>query len=212
MKKTVLKSLVAIIVICAIAVVVFILLPPQAINVPLSGGGYICIKPISLLRSFLGSTSEIIYRANGINGDITIWQDITSRPVFVAPLPYTNSFLCLYNWDGDLRLMRINPNMGFDPASAIENDISTNVVCFSPWDVQDATIHDWCQIESCLTNSFGADRASYVVNQLPLNLFRDRCLSTIIAGVHMRVRLMNEYGASAWPMLNTRRYPIGVTN
>ena len=212
MKKLVVKLLIATVLIGAIALAAVILMPPQTINVPLSGGGNVRIKPISLLRSLWGAPSKILYEANGLRGEVDLWQDFADRPVLVEPVPGTNIFLCLYDCDTGLQLLRVDPNRKFTPGRGTNADMSSAVVCASPWEVADANIRDWRQFSEYLKSTPASVLRSQIVCPFPFGLSRSQRLSGTVSQVEAQKKFMIENRADHWPVTTTLRYPIAAAN
>src|SRR4249920_2655497 len=87
------------------------------INVNLGNGGFARITPSSTLGSLrAGATATIFYKpSSGQAGTIVLWEDFFEGPIMVLAADDTNVLLCLYNFDVDLRLLRINPAQNFSP-------------------------------------------------------------------------------------------------
>jgi hypothetical protein len=115
----------------------------QRIDVTFSDGSFARITPASTWNSFQeGSKSTITYTSkSGQAGTVVLWQDFFHFPITVLPARDPNVLLCLYDFDVDFRLIRINTAKKFKPF--LPGSILNSIVCVSPWEVRAGTTNDW---------------------------------------------------------------------
>jgi hypothetical protein len=133
-------------------VIVLLGLIPWSKNIPLNNGSYAHITKASFIRSLLPEAYSTItyYPNNGQIGSVVLWQDIFDGPVMLIPANDTNVLLCLYDYDVDFRLFRIDMNKMFKPLSP---DSDLNHILFTcTWEIDDGTTSDWQEVLNYLHN------------------------------------------------------------
>jgi hypothetical protein len=187
--------------IAALAVGLFLILPPPTVSSNLPDGISVRVEPRSLVRSIAGGQCRItLQTAGGKAQEFALWQDLFHRPVLIAPIEATNIVLCLYEFDTDLRLLRVNVSRAFMPVHNINTNIVSTIVCSSSCDIQNATIRDWQRINDYLSNSAPATLGPQIVSPFPLGFDRQRRLQFTAGRVKAQTMLMLENGATEWPM------------
>ena len=168
----------------------------------LPGGDVVYLKGASLFQSVGGSSYRIIIQdVSKGTGQIELWQDLFHGPIVVVQAPELNGFLCLYEFDTDLRLIRIDPNLPFIPFT--KSSCLPAIVCSSTWRIDEAKIKDWQHILNCLR---GGQPTFHIIG-----LRKSRASSKAIAKrVNDQVRFMLQNGATQWPVTTTLRYPLKV--
>lgn len=188
-------------------VVALLVLPPPVVKLDLSEGGLISIKSLSLFKSFSGGTALVDYKKGSVAGEVAIWQDFFDGPILVEQFPDTDVLLCLYDDDTSFQLLRINPNMKFQPFPNASSEVSSRVVCASPWEVHDADIRDWRTFSDCLKRTPEAVLCAKSVCFLPITFNRTVWIQGICRQVEEQERMMIKNDANHWPVLKTLRYP-----
>jgi hypothetical protein len=111
------------------------------------------------------------------------------------------TLLCLYNFDVDLRLLRIDPAKSPKPFSS-ESRLDA-IVCASPWYIEAGTTNDWQEMLDYL-------------KKLPSGAFKSQSVPTFDLGIislhgspesiqqriEGQIGLMHRFGASQWPVPN----------
>jgi len=82
--------------------------------VPFNNGGFVRLKPASFLGSVFGAKCTLTYK-KGQNDEahIDLLQTFWKWPVIVIPSTNCNVFLCIYDNDVDVQLLRIDPSHPF---------------------------------------------------------------------------------------------------
>src|ERR1022692_3838746 len=117
------------------------------IQVLFGNGGVAHIRPASFLASLMGSGCNIDYQTReGKAGKVALWQDLFHHLIAVVPAPDSNVLLCVYDFDTDLRVLRIDTTRAFASApapTATTSSCLSAVVLSSSWDIQEGKIDDW---------------------------------------------------------------------
>src|SRR5690349_11664193 len=131
MARTALK-LVGLLLVAALCWALFVVLSRHQIDLPLKDGGRVRIVPASFLGTFRESRCLVTYTPKGgRGGTIALLETRIEWPVMVIPSTETNVLLCLYNFDMDLRLLRIDTEKKFTPF--LPDSPLRFVVRESPW-------------------------------------------------------------------------------
>lgn len=115
----------------------------QSVDVPLGDGAVAHIKPASTWGSLrTRATASITCESKETRGGtVLLWQDFFHWPITVIPSSSSNVVLCLYEFDVDLRLLRIDTARKFKPFPS--GSVLTQIVCSSTWSVEAGTTNDW---------------------------------------------------------------------
>ena len=109
----------------------------------LNNGGNVRMRPPAFWRALFPEAScSISYKGkNGQIGTVVLWQSAFDGPVTVFSSSDTNVLLCLYDYDVDFRLFRIDTARPFqsDPTNTVLNSI----LFTSSWEITDGTEDDW---------------------------------------------------------------------
>ena len=140
-------------------VILFIiyLLVPHSKTIPLAKGAQARVETASLLRSFRPEASCKIWYTpkSGPTGLIELWQDEFDGPMLLISSTNTNVLLCLYDYDVDMRLFRIDTTTAFRP---LPPSSSINRILFtSTWDIKYGLNADWDEVEDYLRNASNSD-------------------------------------------------------
>lgn len=116
---------------------------PSGTKIQLHDGGYAVITKASFLRSFFPEASATIdYKsANGNVGNVTLWQDEFDGPITIIAANKTNTLLCLYDDDVELRIFKIDTSKPFNALKTRSN--ITNLLFSSTWEIENGTYDDW---------------------------------------------------------------------
>lgn len=127
-----------------IAIVAAVLIPRQS-NLPIGRSGYALVKPATFLRSVFNeaSTKIRIISNSGQAGEVVLWQDPFDGPSMVIPAVETNVFFCLYDFDTQYLLVRIDLARPFEAIDA--QDILNRVLFSATCRVSNASSGDWNQ-------------------------------------------------------------------
>jgi hypothetical protein len=127
-------------------VIVLLGLVPWSKKITLDNGGYAHIKKASLVRSLWPEAySTVSYEPkSGQSGKIVLWQDIFDGPVTLLTASDTNVLLCLYDYDVDFRLFRIDTDKMFKPLSP-DSDLK-HILFSCTWEINDGTEADWQEV------------------------------------------------------------------
>ncbi len=127
-------------------VLVYVTLAPQITKIPLGDGSDVRIRKAPFLRAiFSEAHSDIAYSPKGKNaGEIVLWQSLFDGSVTVIAARETNVLLCLYDYDVDFRLFKINTEKAFSPM-ALDDDLKS-VLFTSSWEIQNGDFTDWQQM------------------------------------------------------------------
>jgi hypothetical protein len=152
-KKHLLKILVRAVLIVGLVLMIALIVigsTQRSFDVSLSNGGHVRITPAPTLRSLKsGATTKIFYQPiSGHAGEVVLWDDFFDHPLIVLPATDTNVLLCLYDFDVDLRLLRIDPAKNFKPLPT-GSPIGA-IICSSPWQIEPGTIEDWQETQRYL--------------------------------------------------------------
>lgn len=86
------------------------------------------IRPASLIEATLrGKCSVDIRTSSNRKAHIELYQDMSNSPVLVIPAKEAGIFVCIYDYDVDFQLLRINMNQPFDPKPG-EGFVKSNVL------------------------------------------------------------------------------------
>ena len=141
------------------ALIVLMGLIPWSKKIPLGNDNYAHIAKASLVRSLWPEAYSTIYYQpkDGQSGKIILWQDVFDGTVLLLPSSNTNVLLCLYDYDVDFRLFRIDTDKMFKPLSP---DSDLNSILFScTWKIGDGTEADWQELLNYLHKVSSSDFA-----------------------------------------------------
>jgi hypothetical protein len=118
----------------------------RSIVVPLKSGGVARITPASTFGSLRTDASATIFcePTGGQAGSVELWQDFFDRPIIVMASTNSNVLLCLYDFDVDLHLLRIDMAERFKPFPP--GSVLTHIVCASAWSVESGATNDWQEV------------------------------------------------------------------
>jgi hypothetical protein len=86
----------------------------RTVKVVFKGGGAAELKPASLLASIFGAKCVIaIESISGKKATIDLLQDRFNGPLTVVATTNENIFLCIYNYDVDIQILRIDLTQKF---------------------------------------------------------------------------------------------------
>ena len=172
----------------------------RKVDLCFSNGDRVSIKPAPFWRSVRGSDCAIFYRPRaGEAGTVVLWQDLVHGVIAVVPASRTNVLLCLYDFDTDLRLIKIDATMRFVslPAkTATYSGCIGAVVCSSPWNIEEAKIGDWQETIEYLKKS--PPRHSFGL----FGVGGQR--KHVLQRVEEQIKMMVDNGATEWPVMRTR--------
>jgi hypothetical protein len=165
--------------VCILTGLVLLALTKRDTKIVLANGSFVRIIPPSLLLG--DGNARIWYQPTGLPaGEIVVLQDSYDRPITVIAGPNSSVILCLYEFDVDLRLFKIDPSRKFKP---FPSDSALNaIVRKSPWEVEPATIDDWHYAHTFLAG-------------LPSKTFRRQSVPVFNYGLfrlHLEPQLINE--------------------
>src|ERR1035441_6897561 len=128
--------------------VVFALLGavPCSKRIPLGSADYALVTRASFFRSiFPEAYSTIMFHSkHGQDGSVVLWQDIFDGPIILIPGKDTSELLCLYDFDVDLRLFKIDTSKTFNP---LPPNSGLNHILFScTWEIDEGTSGDWQEL------------------------------------------------------------------
>lgn len=130
---------------------------PLGQDIPLANNRSAYAVPATFVRS-IGSEASctITYEpTSGVEGKIELWQDVFDGPILLIQSTNTDILLCLYDYDVDMRLFRIDLANGFrllSPTSSINN-----ILFSSSWDIQYGTEADWQEVNDYLRTASPKD-------------------------------------------------------
>ena len=97
------------------------------VRVKFKNGDWVEMKPASVYESIAGGACEINIRTASREGRIVFHQDVYDSPVMVIPAGSDNVFYCVFDYDVDTQLVRIDLNKPFQPASR-KSFVGSNVI------------------------------------------------------------------------------------
>lgn len=193
------------IVVLALTVAVVLMgLIHRDVDVSLSNGGFIRITPTSLWGSCgSGAGCRIFYRSSGgESGAVVLWQDFADKPIIVVPATDGKTLLCLYNFDVDLRLLKIDPTQNpkpFPPKSRLDT-----IVCSSPWHVESGTTNDWQEMSDYLKSLPSDAFKRRAVPAFGLGVMRfglgQEARENLLRRMEEQITVMHQLGAAEWPV------------
>ncbi len=137
----------------------------RQIAVPLGPGVTLRVHPASFWSSLLESSCSLTYKINGTDaGTLSLLETRIEWLIMAIPAVDTNCFLCLYDFDGDLRLFTVHTKNVFKPKPS--GTPLAYIVLVSPWEVTDAGSDDW-------------QTALKYVQQLPLPAYKQRAVPNL---------------------------------
>jgi hypothetical protein len=113
--KTMLLLLVGGAVVCLLYTLTVVVIH-RNVRVRYKNGDWVEMKPASLYESIAGGACEINIRTASREGRIVFHQDMHDSPVLVVPAGSINVFYCIFDYDVDTQLVRIDLNKPFQPA------------------------------------------------------------------------------------------------
>jgi len=130
---------------------VMVSLNHKRIKVRLANGDVIEVTPASLYESLHRASCEIEIRTSSKGvAKIVLYQDFWDSPIIVIPTTNANVFFCVFDYDVDTQLLRIDLNEPFD-AGAKSSFIKGNVL-FSTCKIERVSTHDNAAWEAaCVT-------------------------------------------------------------
>ena len=137
---------------------------PRTKNIKLPNGGRARVTAASLFRSLFNEANcEIEYEPTpGKRGTVVLWQDFFDGAIFLLPSTNANVLWCVYDYDVDLRLFKIDTGKLFTAPSAQD---PINYILFScTWDIQFGRAADWGEV---LTYLRSVSIADYKKSRLP---------------------------------------------
>ena len=106
-------------------------------------------------------TNWITIQKPAKSGAIILWQDVFDGPVMLISSTNSNVLLCLYDFDVDVRLFRIDTLKQFTPLPP-SSDI--NRILFScTWDIRYGTGDDWQEVSNYLRAASVADFRKHLI-------------------------------------------------
>ena len=99
-----------------LAVAVLLASIPRTIRVPLKDGGQVSFVQPSLIGKFFCSNCTITFSPReGKTNSVKLAQDYFDGPMMVLASTNTNVFFCIYDYDVDLLIIRIDLSQEFVP-------------------------------------------------------------------------------------------------
>jgi hypothetical protein len=132
------------------------LLVPHSKIVPLANGEA-RVEKASYFRAWRPEASCKIWYTpkTGGPGLIELWQDTCDGPILLINSTNANVLLCLYDYDVDMRVFRIDTSKTFKPLppkSTIKYMLFT-----STWEINYASVSEWGEVQDYLQNASGWD-------------------------------------------------------
>jgi hypothetical protein len=182
-------------------VIVLMGLIHRSTDLLLNDGGFIHITPTSLWGSYMSRAGcKIVYKTkDGEVGSIILFQNfLNCQPAMITPGAEGKTFLCLYETDTYLCLLKIDPTKR--PKQFLPKSDLNWIVLASSWDVESGTTNDWQEIRDYLKT-------------VPLNTFSQEAVTTLDLGfirlglgqyrkenllqvVEQQIKNMRQYGAT----------------
>jgi len=140
------SSLIILLVSLVIGFLMVLAIIPSSTSVNYGARGSAFIKPATFVRSLRQQAyCTIRYEPkSGQPGTIVLWQDAFDGPTMLLPAKNTNILLCLYDFDIDYRLLRIDTSKSFTPLLT-SNDLS-RILFKCDWLIGDGTTSDWQEV------------------------------------------------------------------
>ncbi len=167
-------------------------------------GAYVTFSPPSIWESFFSKDPTCraeINLAGKPAESLLFWQDYADRPVTVTGPYKDGSILCLYDFDIDLRLLKILPGEKAIPFGRA-SDLSV-ILYSSSCRVEVADIGDWETMYSALTS---LSKGSFNQGSIPIynlgGLEIHAPLKSIQKDIAEQIALMRKYNAKEWPVPN----------
>jgi len=99
-----------------LAIAVLLAAIPRTIRVPMKDGGQVSFVQPSLIGKFFCSNCTIKFSPReGKTNSVELAQDTFDGPMMVVASTNTNVFICIYDFDVDLLLIRIDLSRKFEP-------------------------------------------------------------------------------------------------
>jgi len=174
----------------------------QQIDVAFSNGCYTRIIPASFWSSCgTGSNCQLFYQPpNETAGTISLWQDLFDKPIIATLSGDGKSLLCLYNYDVDLRLLKIDPAMDASHNSFSQESGLNAIVYSSPWHVEAAGGKDWQAMLDYLKRLSPEDFKRQSVPAQGFGFFRLYGSSKPLQQqMEVQINLMKQDGTNQWP-------------
>jgi hypothetical protein len=144
------------------------------INIKLHSGCSIRIRRACLFGSIRNKKCTLTLKSGtGLVGNVELLQPFCKAPIIVFPSTNDETFLCVYDNDVDIQLLRINLKKGFRPFSAI--NILRPLVPFSTCQVDrvmKTDTSDWAFAAATLERMSTEEFRCQSVPSLDLVLFR----------------------------------------
>jgi hypothetical protein len=168
-------------------------------DVPLSSGDHVHIKSASTWALVRGSYCRLTWQPkDGEVGTVDFWQDLVHGLIAIMPAANTNVILCLYEFDTDLRLIRVDATTRFRSLSLKNSTCLSATVCSPCWNVEEADIAEWRYALNYLKNSPARLLDRSVARLWPLRL--SPSLYPILRRMEGQVKLMLDNGTKQWPV------------
>jgi hypothetical protein len=154
---------------------VTVLLIHRDIKIHFKNGDSLTVKPASLYESInaisgsspYGRCKLNIQTSSGQTAQVDLYQDVYNLPIIVLPAG-SNSFFCIYCYDVDIQLLRIDLSQPFQPSKS-KRFISANVLKSS------------CNIERIETT----DAANWAAAQAALERISAREYKSEVIGLNL---------------------------
>ena len=152
------RQLSRVVFIALLAIVGVVALLPQGKRIPLADGASAEVRRSGFLRALLPEAKTTINYTSPARqaGRLIIWQGPFAGPVLLIPAHRTNVFLCLYDYDVDYRLLRIDTSRPF--RALLEGVTLRKILFASTWDIQEGDSADWedlvAYLQQLSTHSF----------------------------------------------------------
>jgi hypothetical protein len=178
----------------------------RTIKIQLGNGGSARITPASLWNSCKAdSNCKIVYqKISGESGTIALWQDFFDEPVIVMSSSDGKALLCLYDFDVDLRLLRIDPT--HSPKPFLPQSRLDTIVCASPCYIEAGTTNDWQEILDYLKNLSPTDFSHQAIPIHDFGIIRfgvgESARQNLLRGIEEQIKIMHQFGATQWPAPN----------
>jgi hypothetical protein len=193
--------------VCASFLLMLLIGLPGIARMSLGNGGSVIVTSPPLLKAIGGATCRIEYRTPAAGkGDIVLWRDFVNIPILIMADVTNGAFFCLYHFDTDLRLLRIDPSHKFTRFPSENWSCLKNVVCSSTAGIKEANLSEWQRAFEILDRMSSGQFKQQRIPIYDLHLFSfGMGIHDVHRDMEFQIHAMETAGSDQWPIIISRR-------
>ncbi len=180
-------------------------------RIPLGNKTFVRVRTPSFWKALSGAPCALDYRSALGRGEsvgtITLWRDLVNMPTLLIADGNDGSFFCLYQFDMDWRLLRIDPRRRFVSFPSDNWSCLSNEVCSTPWEIKEADLSEW---QRSLATVVRMSSSEFKRQRIPIYTLAGLRLgdsrNTVQTVMEIRIHRMVAAGTTQWPIITSRRH------